>query len=184
MGKCGQERACTHLTANQEDCLVELGRVADWGALSDTVMDGFGTMGVDVNNPRPTSHGLVIGLPVMTNSDDILGFVQMAFDTLRVPRVLLVNPWIAMLMSTGHETGLVFYIAPDAVAIAPVSNMVVVRDATSRIPLGSVGFADKDFRNAMAEVSKTTILQPYLPCTEHICLRIQVRSVHVGRSTF
>eukprot|EP00730_Choanoeca_flexa_P004832 TRINITY_DN11814_c0_g2_i3.p1 TRINITY_DN11814_c0_g2~~TRINITY_DN11814_c0_g2_i3.p1 ORF type:complete len:870 (+),score=231.05 TRINITY_DN11814_c0_g2_i3:197-2806(+) len=157
-GRCGDDEPAVllpiHALSPHQPTFVE-GAIFDWGGVKKML-----TASLDVLSVSPNSeHGLVMSLPLRCCRSDVESIIDIAFEELRVPSVFLCNVWMAALMASGCENGLVIVTEATATCIVPIIGMKVVEDALIRLPIGQAEYYDHDILREIFNAAHQSVIR-------------------------
>eukprot|EP00049_Salpingoeca_infusionum_P015554 m.304198 g.304198 ORF g.304198 m.304198 type:complete len:1144 (+) comp15896_c0_seq2:757-4188(+) len=116
------------------------GAIADWAKVTLTWKKVLEYLDVHPGS----NHGIVMSLPIRTSRGDIEMITRIVFEELKAPALFLCNPWCAVLMASGYETGIIVATENTCTCIAPMIGMRVLEDAMIRIPIMDTDLYDQD----------------------------------------
>eukprot|EP00045_Choanoeca_perplexa_P013102 m.146343 g.146343 ORF g.146343 m.146343 type:complete len:856 (+) comp16237_c0_seq1:254-2821(+) len=157
-GRCGDDEPAvivpTRSTSPQQPAFVE-GAIFDWGGAKSMFTTAMDLLAVKPN----TTHGLVLSLPLRCCRADVESIIDVAFEELRVPSLFLCNVWMAALMASGCENGLVIVTEATATCIVPIIGMRVVEEALIRLPIGEGEYYDHDILKEIYNAAHQSVIR-------------------------
>jgi hypothetical protein len=146
-GRCGDDEPLVSIPTQLSDDYVReqlpgarplaSGAIADWQGVTQTWQTSLDYLGAAPGS----GHGVVVALPIQTTRSDVERILQLAFDRLQVPTVMLANSWMAALMASGVETGLLLLAEDTMSCIVPVRRLRVMDSGIVRLPYGAGEYA-------------------------------------------
>eukprot|EP00050_Salpingoeca_kvevrii_P015875 m.50778 g.50778 ORF g.50778 m.50778 type:complete len:811 (-) comp6568_c0_seq1:663-3095(-) len=173
LGVCKQDSPKVVLpTSISGKAVIHRGVVKNWEALEAAWKTSF----LQLRLSLPCRQGLLLSIPGLSTSADVERIVQIGFEVLQVPSMLLVNTWVAALMASGNETGIVVQIGDTATSIAPVLEFEVISHAATQLPFGAGEIAEQSVAKSIYQAVYSAIMK----CPESIWPLLWSRIIVTG----
>ena len=131
IGWSGPGATPTHLKS--VDTGFKRGVISDWAAIKTVLVRAYEHLRV----AKDTPSGTILVLPPKFTTSEAERLIEVLFTECPVHTIVLVNPWIAVLMSANKRTGVVVFIEEYNTCVAAVIDMKVEPSSIGYINSGS-----------------------------------------------